>query len=65
MRLTVRCLLAMMSSLECSLEEVINVLRKDPKFNWHGADAARRQQRDARKALAGVLDQMVDTGYGD
>ena len=65
MRLTIRCLLAMMNTLECNLDELVNRLRQDPTFNWRQADAARKQQRDARKTLVAVYDQMMDTGYGD
>lgn len=65
MRVTLRCLLSMMVAMESSLDEIVNRLHKDPTYNWRALDSVRKQQQEARKTLAAVLDQMVDTGYGD
>jgi hypothetical protein len=65
MRLAVRCLLGMMTAIENGLDEVVNQMRQDPKFDLPGAESARKQQRDARRTLACLLDQMIDTGYGE
>ncbi len=65
MRLTIRCILAMMRAVEQALTETTNKLRQSSSRHYADMKMVSKLMKETRSDLHTVLDRMTDSGEGE